>query len=162
MKNGPKMEPKCLPEFPGKSRKPTPKRPRSRTTPHGPPKSAPGRPPDPQRAPRDAHQTPKGPPKDPQRAPKAPQRTPKGLPKHLQRTPNDAKDAQRTSKDPQATPRDPKDPRLPKTHLKRSSMEPKIQIRIDATAVTPAAPLTPLSNYTAPIMTPARRNARSD
>ena len=65
--NGSKMTPKWLPEFPGKSRKPLPKRPRMPTTPQGHPKT-----------PKDHHQTPKR----HQRARIYSKRNPKRVPKH--------------------------------------------------------------------------------
>ena len=147
-----------------KSSEPTPKRPRSRTIPHGPPKTTPGRPPDPQRAPQGAHQTPKGPPKDSQRIPKGPPKGAQSFPKDAQRAPKAPKGPERTyqvdwSMDlaPPSPTCDRKRPKVPQVDWSidldppsRPPMYPKIPARSDATAVAPAAPLTQPSNDTVP------------
>ena len=98
MKNEPKMEPKGLPEFPGKSRKSAPRRP-------GTTEERPGTPKRPPRHPTAAKMTSK----DPKKSPKAPPNDPK-------RTPSDALGIQKASK------------RHPKKHQKDTPKEPKLKM----------------------------------
>ena len=98
MKNEPKMEPKELLEFPGKSRKSAPRRP-------GTTEERPGTPKRPPRHPTAAKMTSK----DPKKSPKAPPNDPK-------RTPSDALGIQKASK------------RHPKKHQKDTPKEPKLKM----------------------------------
>ena len=70
MKNELKMEPKGLPEFPGKSRKSHPSRPRRSQETPGIPKGPPRHPTAAKTASNDPKKSPKGPPNDPQKTPR--------------------------------------------------------------------------------------------
>ena len=73
------MEPKGLPEFPGKSRKSHPSRPRRFQETPGISKGPPRHPTAPKRTSKDPKKSPKGPPNDPQKTPRDALRTHKGL-----------------------------------------------------------------------------------
>ena len=132
-KNHPKMDPNDLPEFPGKSRKSPPSRPRTSQEPPGIPKGPLRHPTAAKKTSKDPKKSPQGPPNDPPRSPRDALRTHKGL----QKAPKKAA----------------------KTTPRRNQ---NLKWKIDENVIATATPPTQLSNNTASKITPARRNARSD
>ena len=132
-KNEPNMTPKGLPEFPGKSQKSPPRRPRTSQEPPGIPKGPLRHPTATKRTSKDPHMSPQGAPNDPQRSPRDALRTHEGFQKTF-------KKAAKTT--PQSN--------------------QNLKWKIDANVIATAIPPTQLSNNTASKMTSACRNARSD
>ena len=129
----PKWSQKASRNWPGKSRKSPPSRPRTSQEPPGIPKGPLRHPTAAKRTSKDPKKSPQGPPNDPPRSPRDALRTHKGL----QKAPKKAA----------------------KTTPRRNQ---NLKWKIDENVIATATPPTQLSNNTASKMTSARRNARSD